>query len=223
MVVVPGATPKMLTGEDGPILMVATEVLLLDHVPPPASDREPTEPAHREEEPSIAEGAGFTVTALVIEHPLAVRVNVMLAVPAATPPTTPVDEPTVATDVLPLSQVPAPETSLRVIVSPGHTEPVPDIADGSAFTVSTLVMVQPEEVSVNVMALVPADTPVRSPVPELMVATVVLPLTQVPAPSGSDKVTTEPIHTVAGPAMAEIALTVTVLVADILPQLKAAV
>ena len=52
----------------------------------------------------------------------------MVAVPPDTPLTTPVNAPTVATEVLLLLHAPQPVASLRVIVEPVHTTVGPVIA-----------------------------------------------------------------------------------------------
>lgn len=62
--------------------------------------------------------------------------------PAVTPVTTPVPEPTVALALL-LLHVPPGVTSVNVIVAPSHKLPLPDIADGFAFTVTTALVVHP--------------------------------------------------------------------------------
>lgn len=54
----------------------------------------------------------------------------ILQVPDATPVTTPVAEPTVATAVLLLVQVPLDIVELRVVVDPTHTDAVPVIDTG---------------------------------------------------------------------------------------------
>jgi hypothetical protein len=64
----------------------------------------------------------------------------MSAVPAATPITTPVPEPTVATPVLPLLQVPPLALLLNVVVLPMHTDAVPVIVAGTGFTVMIVVL-----------------------------------------------------------------------------------
>jgi hypothetical protein len=46
--------------------MVATDVVLLYHVPPPASVKVVDEPAQMPNEPEIADGNGLTVTGEVI-------------------------------------------------------------------------------------------------------------------------------------------------------------
>ena len=60
--------------------------------------------------------------------------------PAATPPTTPVLEPAVATDASLLLHVPPPP-SVNVIVDPVQTDEGPEIADGNGFTVTGVVAV----------------------------------------------------------------------------------
>ncbi len=66
----------------------------------------------------------------------------MVALPDVTPVTIPDPEPTVATDVLPLLQVPEGVVFDRVVVEPTHTDCVPVMALGSGFTVAVRVMKQ---------------------------------------------------------------------------------
>ena len=66
----------------------------------------------------------------------------IVLVPTDTGETVPVPEPIVAIPVLLLLQVPPPP-SLNVVVDPRHTVVVPLMADGSAFTVTTVVAVHP--------------------------------------------------------------------------------
>ena len=56
--------------------------------------------------------------------------------PDETPVTTPVEDTTVAIPVLPLVHVPPP-ASLKVVVNPAHTVPVPVMDVGNGFTVTT--------------------------------------------------------------------------------------
>jgi hypothetical protein len=63
----------------------------------------------------------------------------MVAEPEATPVITPVDAPTVATEVLPLLQVPPDVASETVVVAPVQTVVVPVIADGAPLTVIAFV------------------------------------------------------------------------------------
>lgn len=67
----------------------------------------------------------------------------MIAVPADTPVTIPVDEPMVAMAVLPLLQSPPPAPSLSVVVVPTHVCNIPVIVVGPEFTVTVVIAVQP--------------------------------------------------------------------------------
>ena len=64
------------------------------------------------------------------------------AVPADTPVTIPVPEPTVATMILPLVQVPPP-TSDNAVVAPIQTPKTPVMGGGPEDTVITVVVAQP--------------------------------------------------------------------------------
>lgn len=59
--------------------------------------------------------------------------------------TTPDEEPTVATPVFELLQVPPEEAFPKVVVAPSQTESVPVIEDSVAYTVTTVVARQPED------------------------------------------------------------------------------
>jgi hypothetical protein len=112
-------------------------------------------------------------------------------VPEDTPVTTPVPLTTVATPVLALAHVPPVVPSVRVIVEPTHTGDDPGIADGVVLTVTTVVVVQPvprEYVIIDVPDIIPVTTPV----PPTTVATVVVPLVQVPPVVPSVKVIVVP-------------------------------
>ena len=65
------------------------------------------------------------------------------AVPAATPDTTPVEDVTAATLLLPLVHVPPPTELLNVVVLPAHTLVVPVMEDGTPLTVRTTTLMQP--------------------------------------------------------------------------------
>jgi len=67
---------------------------------------------------------------------------VIMAVPDVTAVTVPVEEPIVALAVL-LIHVPPVVPSVRVVVSPEHTYPVPLIAVGVVFTVIVVDALQP--------------------------------------------------------------------------------
>jgi hypothetical protein len=120
---------------------VATDDVPELQVPPPASLNVVVAAAQIGVVPVIAEGRPFTVTDAVTKQ-LAPEVKVIVVVPVATPATIPEDEPTVATVVALLLQVP-PAASLSVMVEPTHTAPGPAIADGTALTVIRLVSRQP--------------------------------------------------------------------------------
>lgn len=66
----------------------------------------------------------------------------MVAVPAPTPVTIPVDAPTVAIDVLLLVQLPTPPGLDKVVVAPVHTVIVPVFAAGEPFTANVPVILQ---------------------------------------------------------------------------------
>ena len=67
----------------------------------------------------------------------------VLVVATAAPVTMPVNEPTVATEVVPLVHVPPASTSDNVVVCPAHITNVPEIAVGKGFTVTIVVIIQP--------------------------------------------------------------------------------
>ena len=139
MVVVPAVIPVTTPPET-----VATEVLLLLHVPPPAaSESEVVKPIHAELTPDIvpAEGEAFTVTTAETEQPAA-DVKLIIEVPVVPPVTSPVEAPIVATVVLLLVHVPAPAASLRLVVPPAHKLSVPEIGD-IASTVTTAISGHP--------------------------------------------------------------------------------
>lgn len=130
--------------------------------------------------------------------------------PAVTPVTMPVPEPTVATPVLALLHPPPVVASLNVVVCPAHTLSVPVIVAGRGLTVTVTKALQPDA-AVQVMVAVPADTPVTMPLDEPMIAMVVAPLLHVP--DGVDvSVVVPPAQTVALPEMAGVVFTVTVIV-----------
>src|SRR4051812_15579166 len=92
----------------------------------------------------------------------------MVAVPDATPVTTPVTRSTVAPMLSgAIVHRPLLVGSLSVIVWPMHTVAGPVIGSGSAYTSTGTVAMQPVD-WVNVMVAVPADTPVAIPVKESM-------------------------------------------------------
>jgi hypothetical protein len=64
---------------------------------------------------------------------------VIIAVPAITPVTIPVREPTVAIVVLLLDQVPPPVESLNMVVEPTHTDVSPVIIGGRLTVIVVVV------------------------------------------------------------------------------------
>lgn len=66
MVRVPAVTPVTTPVAE---VTVATEVLLLDHVPVPVSDNAVLSPVQTTVEPEMAEGSGFTVIPWVMKQP----------------------------------------------------------------------------------------------------------------------------------------------------------
>ena len=112
---------------------MATPVLLLVHVPPLGVDANvvvcvpqntPT--------PVIADGCGFTINGEEVIH-VDGAVYVILAVPADTLTTAPLDEPIVATAVLSLNHVPPVGVDPKVELVPLHTVSVPVIGVGAAL------------------------------------------------------------------------------------------
>jgi hypothetical protein len=140
IVVAPAATPVTIPVA-APTVPLAT--VLLVQVPPDAvSVNAIVAPTHTPAAPEITDGIEFTVTVFAIAQPVG-SVYVTGTVPAVTPVTMP-DVPIVATVISLLTQVPPP-ASANVVVTPTQVIPVPVIAAGSAFTETTLVAVQPEE------------------------------------------------------------------------------
>jgi hypothetical protein len=132
--VMPDTTPLILP-------TVATDVLLLNHVPPLVAELNVVvAPEHIASVPVIAAGEATTVTTAVTKQPLD-KTWEIVAVPVVTPETTP-DMDTVAITELLLVQVPLPD-ELNVVVETSHRVVVPVIADGVANTVAAAVLTQP--------------------------------------------------------------------------------
>ena len=124
--------------------MVALPLLLV-HVPPAGVEfNVVVRPTHTLATPVMVVGLGFTVTVVVIKHPVASE-YVMTDVPGITPVTIPVDDPMVALPLL-LLHVPPAGVEFKVVVKPTHTFLVPVIVDGVVFTVTTIVLIQPVEI-----------------------------------------------------------------------------
>ena len=78
---------------------------------------------------------------------------------------------------------------------------MPLIADGSGFTVTGVVIIQPVD-NAYVIVVVPANTPLTTPVPPPTVATKVLLLVHAPNPVASDKEVVKPAQTFVVPVIA---------------------
>ena len=125
----PGVLPVTTPVNEPTVAMV---VLLLVHVPPPTVLLNVVVcPTHALRMPVMIPGALFTVTRRVALQP-AVPVKVIIDVPVVNPVTIPELRPTVATPVVPLTQVPLP-VALSVVVVPTHN-PVAPLIVGAPFT-----------------------------------------------------------------------------------------
>ena len=141
MIAVPGVIPVTMP-VPGPIVALAG--LLLLQVPPAVmSVNVIVCPVQATEEPVTgAANGGVTAILLVTVQPLS-NVYDIVAEPEATPLTSPVAEPTVATAILLLVQVPPAVTSLNVVVALRHTDAAPVIAAGPEITETAVVVKQP--------------------------------------------------------------------------------
>jgi len=121
-VTLPAATPVITPA----LVTVATEVLLLVHVPPVVGDNVAVLPTHTEDG-AVTTGRALTVTDEVVLLQLVVpSVNVKVTLPAATPVITPALV-TVATVLSLLTQVPP-------VVGDSVAEPPTHIDDGAVTT-----------------------------------------------------------------------------------------
>ena len=125
----------------------------------------------------------------------------MLVDPPATAVTVPERLPTVATPALLLVQTPPVGVLVNVSAVPAQRLVLPEIADGAAFTVITVVLWQPDVVTLYVIVAVPALTPVIIPEVLLMVATVISLLLHVPPDVVLLSKADDPSHTVVVPLM----------------------
>jgi hypothetical protein len=123
-------------------------------------------------------------------------------VPNETPVTIPEIEPTVATSVLLLVQVPPVDVVENVVVAVTQTVFVPVTGAGVGFTVSVSVFSHDKPV-VSVMIVVPAEMPVTTPETESIVATSGLLLCQMRPVSELVNVVVRPTHTVSTPVIVD--------------------
>lgn len=198
---VPAATPV-----NTPVVepIVATDVLLLSHVPEPeASDSVVTPPTHTDDAPEIDDGDKLTVTVFILLHP-PMAVYVITAVLAEMPVTMPVVEPTLATVGAPLVQVPPVGEDVRVMVDPIHTVDGPARSVGSAFTVTDCIayMSPHGNVAVYVIVATPAELPDTRPVEEPTLAMLASLLLHVPPLVPSAIIIVDPTQTLVKPVIA---------------------
>lgn len=205
MITMPGVMPVTR-----PVLgntVAIAGALLLQLPPGVGSVSVVVNPTQMLDKPLITPGRGFTVTIAVAEQPVG-SVYEIVTVPAATPVTTPDDDPTVAIRTLLLLHVP-PQQSNKLVVPPTHTDMVPDIADGGGFTVTVTVAEHPDPTVYDIV-VIPADMPVATPVTGSMNAMEGSRLLQKPPGVASVNVDVEPIHKFVLPRIgAGSALTVT--------------
>ena len=108
-------------------ITLAVSIRLLVQVPPGVrSVSAVVEPTHTPSVPVIAGSDDVTVITTERVQPDG-EVYITVEVPEATPLTTPVDDPTVATEVVLLLQVPPVVASVSVLVKPTHIDGVPVI------------------------------------------------------------------------------------------------
>ena len=120
---------------------IVTNPSVLLHVPPDVpSPKVIVPPGHTSPGDGIVipAGTGLTFTVAVTVLQLLPREYEITAVPTAPPVTTP-EEPTVATDVLPLLQAPPEGVLFNVVVVPWHNKVLPVIAVGTEVTVTVVV------------------------------------------------------------------------------------
>ena len=123
----------------------------------------------------------------------------MVGVPAATPVTRPVDELTVAWEVLLLAQVPPVVASDKEIPLPTQTTVLPEMPAGGPTVTDLVAATQPGVV--NMMLVVPVPTPVTTPLET--VAMVGLLLVHAPTVPVSERVRLVPVQRPLKPEMAE--------------------
>lgn len=182
-------------------LMVATEGVLLPHVPPEIPSASVVEePTHTKGAPEMTPGEGevmmvIAAVAAAVPHALETEYEIT-ALPGVIAVTIPL-ELTVATEVLLLLQVPPEVASTRVVVVPAQRVVVPVIkpAVGAVVTVTAMnVLAEPQELeTIYEMFAEPTVTPVTFPEPST-VATPELLLLQVPPATPSARTLVKPVQ-----------------------------
>jgi len=193
----PVTIPKLVT--------VAILLLLLIHVPPVVGESVIVLPIQTDA-PAVTTGNAFIVIALVVALQLVVVFKkVKVALPAATPVTTPALF-TVAIVLSLLVHVP-PVVGNNVIVLPTHIEVVGVLTTGNAFTVTEfVVLLQLVEVFTNVKLALPAAIPVT--IPTLLTDALEASLLDHVPPDVGAIIMVLPIHTAAAADTAGNAFTV---------------
>lgn len=163
-------------------------------------------PVHTVVEPPIAFGLALTVKPRVAFTPHPTE-YVIVAAPAETPVTTPVDELIDALAEL-LLHVP-PDTELdSVVVAAIHTDDEPVILPGAVRSSTVTVAGEPQVLS-YVIVVEPTATPNTTPVVGFTVATATSLLVHVPPAAVLLRVVVDPVQTVVVPVIAAgLALTV---------------
>jgi hypothetical protein len=122
---------------------IATAVFPETHVPPDVMlPNVMVRPWHTLDSPEIVPGNGLTVTFMVTVQPMPVVYDIVVLL-TKLPVTMPLAEPTDAIEELLLLHVPPLTVLPKVVVLPRQTADEPDIADGNALTVTTLIAAQP--------------------------------------------------------------------------------
>ena len=208
MMAVPGVLPVTT-----PVLpTVATDTMLLAHVPPGVASASITGlPKQAEGIPVIGLGIGSTVTTVPVAQPVP-KVYDTIVVPGAIPATVPVLAPMVPTATVLLLQVPPAVLLPNVVVCPWHTSGIPLMLPGTALMVITMVFIQPVG-GVLVIIAVPLPRPVTLPVVGLT-DTVASALVQVPPATELARVIVAPTHKLVGPVITGSGYTVTGVVAE---------
>lgn len=149
--------------------------------------------------PVIDPGKPFTVTTVVLRHPVDESVYEIVDVPAPMPVIIPPGGNIEAIEGVLVDHTPPGVASVRVWVEPTQTVVVPLIAAGVGCTVIVKVALQPVA-TVYATVVVPAIIPVTTPVPAFTEATPGVPIIlHAPPADASVRFTVAPSHTAEGP------------------------
>lgn len=140
IVAVPSSTPLTMPDDVPTVAIDSFEEL---HTPlDGVVDNKVVEPIHTTRVPPITAGVVFTVTRLVAKQPFGTLYDIVV-VPALDAVTMPLVGFTVALDVTLLDHVPPGVEFVNVVVVPVHIDELPTLGDNAAFTVTILVLAQP--------------------------------------------------------------------------------